>query len=192
METVAAIRPEQWEAPGLGRWTVRDLVGHTSRALLTVEEYLGRPAEREETATPVEYYVRALSRANHDRTLTHDQVFQRGREAGASLGPDPAGAVRALAERVLTILDTADDDQLLTTAGGGMRLRAYIQTRTFELLVHTLDLAAATGQRIDPPAEPTAECLAIATALVTRTGRAADLLLALTGRRPLPSGFSIV
>ena len=31
--------------PGLGEWDVRSLVGHTSRALLTVETYLASPAE---------------------------------------------------------------------------------------------------------------------------------------------------
>lgn len=32
--------PAPWEAPALGEWSRRDLVGHTSRALLTVEQYL--------------------------------------------------------------------------------------------------------------------------------------------------------
>ena len=35
---------DRWTRPGLGDWDVRALVGHTSRALLTVEEYAARPA----------------------------------------------------------------------------------------------------------------------------------------------------
>jgi hypothetical protein len=34
---------ERWNRPALGEWDVRALVGHTSRALLTVEMYLDRP-----------------------------------------------------------------------------------------------------------------------------------------------------
>jgi len=40
----AAIVGDRWDRPGLGEWDVRSLVGHTSRALLTVETYLARPA----------------------------------------------------------------------------------------------------------------------------------------------------
>ena len=35
----------RWDEPGLGEWSVRDLVGHTSRSFLTVESYLATPAE---------------------------------------------------------------------------------------------------------------------------------------------------
>ena len=33
----AALVGDRWDRPGLGEWDVRALVGHTSRALLTVE-----------------------------------------------------------------------------------------------------------------------------------------------------------
>jgi hypothetical protein len=33
----AALVDERWTSAGLGEWDVRSLVGHTSRALLTVE-----------------------------------------------------------------------------------------------------------------------------------------------------------
>ena len=44
------------DEPGLGEWDVRSLVGHTSRALLTVETYLSRPAEVVEVESTAEYY----------------------------------------------------------------------------------------------------------------------------------------
>jgi len=40
----AALVGDRWDRPGLDEWDVRALVGHTSRALLTVETYLARPA----------------------------------------------------------------------------------------------------------------------------------------------------
>ena len=59
VDTVGQIGPVQWEQPGLGVWTVRDLVGHTSRALLTVDMYLATPAAQREVMRPVDYFVRA-------------------------------------------------------------------------------------------------------------------------------------
>jgi uncharacterized protein (TIGR03083 family) len=187
VSAVEQARAEQWDSPGLDRWSVRDLVGHTSRALLTVETYLGQPASAVELETPVDYFVAALA-----GTGGPDQIAQRGREAGAALGPDPASAVREIADRVLKLLADADDEQLLSTPVGGMRLRDYLPTRTFELVVHTLDLAAALGVLAEPPPEPAGLSLQIAADLVLRSGRGAEVLLALTGRHPLPAGFSVV
>ena len=187
VSTVEQVRPEQWDNPGLDRWSVRDLVGHTSRALLTVETYLRQPASAVEVETPVDYFLAALA-----GTGGPDQIAQRGREAGAALGPDPANAVRDIAARVLSLVTTADDAQLLSTPVGGMRLRDYLPTRTFELVVHTLDLAAALGVPAEPPPEPAGLSLQIATDLALRSGCGAEVLLALTGRRPLPAGFSVV
>lgn len=59
VDVVGRIAPTQWDQPALGVWTVRDLVGHTSRALLTVESYLARPAAQREVLRPVDYFLRA-------------------------------------------------------------------------------------------------------------------------------------
>ena len=42
VQLLARVRAEQWEQPALGTWTVRSLAGHTARAILTVESYLGQ------------------------------------------------------------------------------------------------------------------------------------------------------
>ena len=88
VETVGRIDRTQWEAMALGEWTVRDLVGHANRAVLTVETYLGQPAETVEVARPVDYFLRAQA-ALADPAA----VAARGREAGQALGPDPAAIV---------------------------------------------------------------------------------------------------
>ena len=51
---VAAGVGERWEQPALGEWSVRDLVGHTSRALLTVEAYARPAGLRVDLDSPVE------------------------------------------------------------------------------------------------------------------------------------------
>lgn len=176
----------RWEAPGLGDWDVRDLVGHTSRALLTVEAYLAKPVEHVEIESATLYYkaTRAMSR--------HPAVVQRGIDAGAALGGDPATAVAEIAERVTALVRASTGDELMTTIAGGMRLSDYLPTRTFELVVHTCDLAAALGEAADPPAVAARLALHLVAELVIDDGRAAEVLRASTGRGPLAADFSVV
>jgi uncharacterized protein (TIGR03083 family) len=182
----AALVGDRWDRPGLGEWDVRDLVGHTSRSLLTVETYLARPAEAVEVASTADYY-RATSAA-----AAGPDVAQRGRDAGAALGADPAAAVAEIAERVLPLVEARDGTELLTTIAGGMRLADYLPTRTFELAVHTADLATALGAPLDVPATAAAQALAIVADLAVSAGRAGSLLLVATGRPGLPAGFTVL
>lgn len=180
-----ALVGDRWSDPGLGEWDVRSLVGHTSRALLTVEAYLDRPADRVEVGSAVAYFLRA-------RTMADDAtVAERGRLAGEALGTDPA-AVAGIATRVLARLEGCDGEEVVTTIAGGMRLAAYLPTRTFELVVHTADLAAAIGVPAEPPAGPAAQALELATRLAVEAGTAAPLLRAITGREGLPAGWSVL
>jgi uncharacterized protein (TIGR03083 family) len=181
-----AVVDGRWDAPGLGEWDVRSLVGHTSRSLLTVETYLGRPAEAVEVESAVGYYdaTRALAAG--------PGVAERGREAGAALGADPAAAVAAIAARVLPVVAVCDGTELVTTIAGGMRLRDYLPTRTFELVVHTADLAAAIGVPSEPPAVPAAQALELLARLAVEHRAAGPLLRAATGREGLPSGFTVL
>ncbi len=73
-----------------------------------------------------------------------------------------------------------------------MPLSAYLPTRTFELVVHTLDLAAAIHAPGEPPTEPLAASLELAAGLALHSGRGVEVLLALTGRRTLAADFSLV
>src|SRR5690625_4828109 len=163
----------RWERPGLGEGDVRALVGHTSRALLTVESYLHRPAETVQVRSAAEYYRATRSIA------TGPDVAERGREAGAALGAD---GVAAIAARVVTLLDEQDGTALVTPVDGGMRLADYLPTRTFELAVHTADLAAALGEPLEMPRTAAAQALQLVTDLALTDGTAARLLLAATGR----------
>jgi hypothetical protein len=160
-------------------------VGHTARALATVRAYLDRPADVATVETAADYLVQAT------RTATDPAaVLERGRAAGSDLGDDPAAAVRELADEVLGKVAGFGDGYVLTTVAGPMRLVDYLPTRTFELVVHGLDIARATG--LDPayPDPVVAQAVALAGQVAVRTGRGPDLLLALTGRQAL--GFSVV
>jgi len=182
----AALAGDRWDRPGLGEWDVRALAGHTSRALATVEAYLARPAAAVDVASAADYF-RATRAVAADPAVT-----ARGRDAGTALGSDPAAAVAQLAARVLALIDTCDGTELVTTIAGGMRLADYLPTRTFELAVHTADLATVLGLPPDVPATAAAQALNIVADLALTGGLAGPLLLAATGRPGLPAGFSVL
>lgn len=173
-------------------WGVRDLVGHTSRALSTIETYLTKTAA--ETTQPdrldgPESYFLTIRASLADP----EAVAQRGRDAGTALGPDPAVAVHALAERVSALINQTPDDATVTTPVGTMTLGDYLPTRTFELAVHGLDLTRALGMH--PPttmAPAITASLELAGTLGGQLSSAADLLLLLTGRSGLPEHLSVV
>ena len=84
---VHRIADDQWDGPGLGEWDLRSLVGHTSRSLITVSTYLQTSADREDVATPHEYYVWT---ADYMSNAGAEAIAERGRQAGRDLGADPA------------------------------------------------------------------------------------------------------
>jgi uncharacterized protein (TIGR03083 family) len=184
--STTALVGDRWAEPGLGEWDVRALIGHTSRSLLTVEAYLARPAQTVEIPSAADYFraTRAMAAG--------PAVAQRGRDAGDALGDDPASAVAEIAARVVPLVDAQDGGTLLTTIAGGMRLEDYLPTRTFELAVHTSDLARALDEPLDVPATSAVQALRLVTELAAGDGRAGPLLLAATGRTGLPPGWSVL
>jgi hypothetical protein len=182
-----ALVGDRWDEPGLGEWDVRALVGHTSRSFVTVETYLGQPADIVEVGSAADYY-----RATREMAASGTGVAERGREAGRVLGADPLASVSALATRVVGLLETLQGTELVTTIAGGMRLDDYLPTRIFELVVHTLDLGRAVEASLDVPARPAAAVLGLVGELAVGDGLAGPLVLAATGRGGLPDRFSVL
>ncbi|MEH3142524.1 MAG: maleylpyruvate isomerase N-terminal domain-containing protein [Mycobacterium kyogaense] len=186
---VRQIPADRWDDPGLGEWSVRDLVGHTSRSLITVSTYLHSSASHEDVREPAEYYVRIHALA---AGIGAEAIVERGRQAGRDLGADPAATIDGLVERVLGDIDAAGDPLIEVIGGLGVRLSTYLPTRTFEIAVHGLDVAAAVGLTVSPPVEVLAEAAALAGRIGAHLGQGPAVLLALTGRSALPAGFSVV
>lgn len=186
---VREIPSDAWGEPGLGEWDVRALVGHTSRSLTTVRSYLQTTAEREDIATPQEYYVRVTPSA---LGIDPADVAERGRQAGRDLGDDPAAAVDELVSGVTSDLAAIGDPLIAVIGGLGISLRTYLPTRIFELAVHGMDIARALDMPFRPPEAVLAEALDVATRTAIATGHGDSVLLALTGRSTLPPSFSVV
>lgn len=182
VETVGRVPPHALDEPGLGEWGVRELIGHTCRALLTVEHGAGgEPGVPAQLARPADYFHEAL----RDRSI-HDAIAGRAGDAAAALGEDPSSAVARIVDGVSCLVDSLPDDHPIGTPWGEMRLADYLPTRTFELVVHTLDLAGAVGKDSPVPESALSVAVWLATEIAGRLGRAEDLLMALTGRAPLP------
>lgn len=84
-----------WDAPGLGEWTVRDLVGHTNRSHTNLVTYL--EAGPEEGAAwvdgPVEYFAAFWGPSSTAPGPDAGAVAERGstRRCGPRRGPGGCG-----------------------------------------------------------------------------------------------------
>lgn len=188
VDQVAAVPAGALDGPGLGDWDLRALIGHTSRSLVTVETYLDQPRDEVEVPTAAAYYLR-IAEAGGANTPA---ITQRGREAGAVLGDDPATYVRDLAARVDAKLTAYDDGYVLATIVGSMPLDEYLRTRIFELVVHGSDIEAACAVAPAFSEDPLVDAATLAAEVAARSGRADVVLRALTGRAGLPEDFSVV
>ena len=95
-------------------------------------------------------------------------------------------------ERATDVIESQPSDRIVSIGGMGIRLPEYLRTRVFELVVHTIDLSRATGLAHALPESAVEDAVTLAAAVASRRGSGEDVLLALTGRRPLPEGFSVV
>jgi hypothetical protein len=188
-QLVGRIPVDRWDGPGLGEWDLRALVGHASRSLTTVRLYLRTSAEHADLATPEDYYARIREYAS---TIGSAGIVERGRQAGRDLGADPAAAVDLLLAQVLADLDEAPDRLIRVIGDLGLRLYTYLPTRTFELAVHGMDIAAAAGLEFTSDPAVLDAATVLAGRIAVRTGDGPAVLMALTGRGGLPPGFSVV
>jgi uncharacterized protein (TIGR03083 family) len=185
LELVAAVGDEQWSLPALGNWDVRALVGHCSRALSTTLDYLGRPVVGKWLSSPADYFVSVLPDPTdlEARREADEAVAKRAVEAAAKLGEDPAPRLAALAELALRAVAEVADDTPVGSPAGNMLLVSYLPTRTFEICVHSLDLARALGLPFPVVLGPAIQVsLELAGAIAARRRDAAQLLLWITGR----------
>ena len=175
VEAVRAVPDSGWDAPGLGNWTVRELVAHANRAHTTVEEYLLRPQ---------------LPQPPGSAYFSDEAIAARGREAVLALGDDPTGTVAAASTAVITLIEQSAPEATIGSPAGTMTLAQYLPSRVAELTIHALDIARAVGA--DLPAPPSALRESVAYVAQRAAGKSGqDVLLALSGRGQLPAGYSV-
>jgi hypothetical protein len=129
-----------------------------------------------------DYYRLALADSN-----VHAAVAERGRQAGAQLS-DPVGEAEATAQRVLALVASTADDDVVDTFMGQMMFIEYLATRAAEVALHTLDIQRSTAQPLNlPPATS-----AVVVGLMAELADPIKLLSALTGRGTLPGDYNVL
>ena len=186
VDVVERISPDAWDKPGLGEWTIRELVAHVVGMIDGIAAYAGPPAPfGAESATA--YYVQAMSTPR-----IHEQITERARERVSLLGDDPAKAARAIADRTLAAIEVLDDAVPMVTPFGTLRLVDYLPTRVLEVVIHTLDVAHIAEVSVEPTRNALAVTLALLGEIAVERGDGAIAMLALSGRRALPGGFNVL
>ena len=141
--TLATVTAEDWRRPGLGEWTVAELVAHLVRGATRIARYL----ELEPGAAP------ALDRVSYfqfDLGAQAPVIAERARREAAAIDPQElparfARGWRASVDRASMLLP----EHVIATFRGPMRLDEYTATRVVEMVVHHMDLRRALDQ---PPA----------------------------------------
>ena len=192
-ELAARVPAGRWDSPGLGDWTLRELTGHAvSSALRQVPAVLASPGATVAADSPQAYWTFARGAPPEVYAAAVRASSADAAATGRELGDDPAAVVRTLVGAATAALAGAGDDDVVATPIGGMRVRDWLPTRTFELVVHGMDIAAAAGVPDDMPAAAVAEATVLAARVAAALGDGPPVLRALTGRGGLPAGFTVV
>ncbi|MFD1369923.1 maleylpyruvate isomerase N-terminal domain-containing protein [Actinoplanes sichuanensis] len=192
-DLVARIPPAALDGPGLGEWTLRDLLGHTvSSALRQVPTVLATTAPTLLVPAPEAYFALARVAPADLVAAARQASAEDARATGAALGDDPADLVSHYIGQATGALAVAGDDDLVATPVGGMRVEDWLPTRTFELVVHASDAAVAAGLPIDFDPDTLASTAALAARIGAAIGHGIPTIRALTGRTTLPTGFSVL
>jgi uncharacterized protein (TIGR03083 family) len=184
---VDRVPADRLDGPGLGEWSLRELIGHASRAISTVTDYLALPEPAAATVQSASEYLEVVLRRQGD----DEAIALRGKAAAQQLGDDLPGALARLASAAIAAVDAADPERRIAigtaaAAGAGiaMPLDEYLRTRVFELTVHGVDIADAAGLEWTPPTAHLIDALHLAAVNASARHRGVEALRILTGRRP--------
>ncbi len=178
-EEVSLITPIDWEKPGLGNWDVKSLVGHAFRALTTLENYLEGTAPSSKTLkNAASYFIIA----NLSDPKVNEGIEKRGIESAQMLGDDPISKIEESISKVDSLLLSVDSHTLLNTPFGAMDILDYLDTRSFELVVHSLDISKVISRSIKFKTELLNFVWKLLGEIAIEKGICEDLLLNITGR----------
>ncbi|WP_035253606.1 maleylpyruvate isomerase N-terminal domain-containing protein [Agrococcus lahaulensis] len=183
VQLVRRVPRERLDGPGLGEWTLRELIGHTSRAITTVTAYLAQPEPEAVTIHSASEYLEVVLRQHGD----DEAILLRGRAAGAALGDDLAAEIEAMHVEAAAAIAAAGPDRRIAIGGDAtiaMRLGEYLRTRVFELTVHGIDIADTAGVEWTPVPAHVLDALHLAAVNASARGAGIESLRLLTGRRP--------
>jgi uncharacterized protein (TIGR03083 family) len=143
-DAVRALPDEAYALPsGLPGWDVRLLVAHIVRQVDALPVLLAQP----EPAPGGR--LTGLDAWTQGTGPIADRLDAGTRTSAEEMGDDPVAAIEAAADRLTGLREEAlRPGRLLAEPFGGMRALDFTVTRLVELVVHSDDLARATGREV--------------------------------------------
>ena len=93
-DLVVRLPADRWDGPGLGKWTLRELVGHVvSSALRQVPVVLANPAGHQEVLSPEGYWAVARTVPPDILEVADAASTEDARLNAEELGEDPADLI---------------------------------------------------------------------------------------------------
>jgi uncharacterized protein (TIGR03083 family) len=140
---LAAVPDEAFAAPTrLGTWTVAELVAHVTVAVGVLTAAVDAPGPPQLSVW--EYYDAALGNARGPEALAADAARVEAAARGRAAEVSPAELRQRFAESVAAV-PAGFAPRVIAVPRGTVGIGAFLVTRLVELVVHGLDLAAATG-----------------------------------------------
>jgi len=143
-----SLKPEGWGKPTrCTPLTVRELAAHMLRGAVRIQEMIDAgPVDSEPEKDGVTYF-------QFDSAAEAPVIARRAQESSAAFPEDLAKAWdvewTTSMQRARAILE---DDPVLQTVFGLMRMSEYLRTRCVEVVIHHIDLDDALGKKPHPDA----------------------------------------
>jgi len=128
---------------------VRELVVHALRGAYRVLAFLEAPADGQPEKDAVTYY-------RYDARAVGPEVVERARAESSKRAADADIAAEwrdAWTDAIHAARAASEDDPLLVSPFGTIRLREYLRTRCVEVSVHAMDIRHACGLEPNPTPE---------------------------------------
>jgi uncharacterized protein (TIGR03083 family) len=146
------LKPKQWEEPTrCPPMNVRELASHMLRGAMRIDDMLDKgPVDSEPERDGITYFRAWEGDAAGPAAA---EVVQRAQEASASLPQDLAKTWDVEWTKALQRARSyVNEDPVLHSIFGLMRLTEYLKTRCVEVVIHHMDLDDALGRKPHPDA----------------------------------------
>jgi len=141
---------EDWRLPTrCPPLNVRELAVHALRGAYRIIDTFASPALDGEPEKDAITYWRYDPAAVGKGVVERAQAESEARSAGADIAAEWR---ETWADALATARAGADDDRLIPTIPGTIRLREFLKTRCIEVTIHGMDLRHALGLEPDPSA----------------------------------------
>jgi uncharacterized protein (TIGR03083 family) len=148
---LAGLVAEDWLRPTrCPPMNVRELAVHALRGAYRIVELLARPVRDAEPEKDAVTYYRYDPAAIGVGVVARAQEESAARPADTDLASEWATAWKQALEAARAAID---DDPVIASPLGTIRLRQYLRTRCVEVTIHLMDLEHALGGEPDPSPE---------------------------------------